>query len=87
MHDDRLHQLLQDLHREVGSAGTLDEDTRRNLNALADELRALAEKGEGTPEGGLRDRLQEEVQRFEATHPTLAQTLANVIDTLALYGL
>jgi hypothetical protein len=27
------------------------------------------------------------VQRFEATHPTLAQTLANVIDTLALYGL
>jgi Domain of unknown function (DUF4404) len=27
------------------------------------------------------------VQRFEATHPTLSQTLANVIDTLALYGL
>ena len=87
MHHDRLQQLLQDLHREVASAGSFDESTRQNLGALADELRALAEGAEPPPEGGLRERLHQEVQRFEATHPTLAQTLANVIDTLALYGL
>ncbi len=84
----RLNDLLLELHDELERAAPLDPSTRDDLLELAEELRETAAFDGGRPaESGLQGRVQEAVHRFEASHPGLARVLANVIDTLALYGI
>lgn len=87
MSRDRLHRLLEELHRELKRAGTLDQATREEVLALAQAARARSTGAPLDDEEGLRPRLEALVQRFEASHPALARAVANLIDTLALYGL
>jgi hypothetical protein len=64
-----------------------DQDLLRHLTG---DIRALLDRqaaGRAAEQGELRRRLAEAVSRFEASHPDLAKTLANAIDTLALYNL
>jgi hypothetical protein len=75
--------LVKRLHEALASAGPLDEAAQTELRTLASDIARLGPGG--AP--GVRERLAQSVERFEATHPGLAQALANVIDTLALYGL
>jgi hypothetical protein len=75
--------LVKRLHEALASAGPLDEAAQAELRGLATDIARLGPGG--AP--GIRARLSQSVERFEATHPSLAQALANVIDTLALYGL
>jgi hypothetical protein len=79
-----LLSLVKRLHEALASAGPLDDAAQAELRALATDIARLEPGGGGQ---GVRERLAVSVERFEATHPTLAQALANVIDTLALYGL
>ena len=85
----QLHKLLTELHDELIRARSVDPKDKDLLRHLADDIRALVEKepgAKGEP-GELRRRLAEAVGRFEASHPDLAKTLANAIDTLALYNI
>ena len=76
--------LVKRLHETLATAGPLDDAAQAELRALAADIARL---GPGSGGSGVRERLALSVERFEASHPTLAQALANVIDTLALYGL
>jgi len=87
----RLHKLLTDLHGELIAARSVSPKDRDLLQHLAEDIRAIVE---GQPaalpaatDHPLRQRLTEGVKAFEASHPQLSRTLANVIDTLALYNL
>jgi hypothetical protein len=56
---------------------------------LARELEAL-DRPAGTappPVLALRGRLADRVRELEASHPRIAATLGNIVDTLAFYGL
>ncbi len=79
----RLHKHLTDLHSELLAARSVTPKDRELLQQLAADIRAIVE-GKPAP---LRQRLAEGVKAFEASHPQLSKTLANVIDTLALYNL
>jgi hypothetical protein len=79
-----LVSLVKRLHEALAVAGPLDADAQAELRTLAADLARLEPGSAGQ---GVRDRLAVSVERFEASHPALAQTLANLIDTLALYGL
>ena len=87
MPDNQLPSLVRRLHEELASAPSLDEATKADLRDLAGDLERLA--GGPGPESShtLRGRLNEGVERFEASHPGVAKALANLIDALALYGL
>ncbi|HEU5171132.1 MAG TPA: DUF4404 family protein [Gemmatimonadales bacterium] len=63
----------------------MDEATRDRLQALQAEIAAVLERGEG--EVPIRQRLEDGLAEFEASHPDLARRLAQVIDTLAFYNL
>lgn len=76
--------LVKRLHEALAAAGPLDEAAQAELKSLAGDIARL---GPGSGGDGVRERLAAAVERFEASHPALAQALANVIDTLALYGL
>ena len=83
-----LPALIRQLHRELASLDTLDHATREELRRLAADLERVAgEAATGGEDSGLRDRLSHGVKRFEASHPALSETFANLIDALALYGL
>jgi hypothetical protein len=83
-----LSALIRQLHEELTSLDTLDQATREELSLLAADLeRAGGAPQVGEPGSGLRERLSDGVERLEASHPKLSQTLANLIDALALYGL
>jgi len=87
----RLHKLLTDLHGELLAARSVGPKDRDLLQHLAEDIRAIVEAGPAahpaTTYHPLRQRLAEGVAAFEASHPQLSKTLANVIDTLALYNL
>ena len=85
MSQDHLRRTLEQLHEELGQTGALDAGTRARLEALQDDVRrALDRRGGGSP---LRERLEDAIVEFEASHPELARRLAPVIDTLAFYNL
>ena len=85
MSQDDLRRALEHLHAELGRAGALDDATRERLQALQSDVRRALERPPG--ESRLRERLEDAIAEFEASHPELARRLATVIDTLAFYNL
>ena len=85
MDRERLRRLLEELHAELAGTDPVNPEARMQLRRLQHEISEAL--GKETPPPSLRDRLEDGVAQFEASHPTVARRLAEVIDTLALYGL
>jgi hypothetical protein len=85
MSQEDLRRTLEQLHAELGRAGALDPATRGRLEALQEDVRRALDRTGGEPP--LRERLEDAIVEFEASHPELARRLATVIDTLAFYNL
>jgi hypothetical protein len=85
-----LQELVAGLRSELAQPQNLDEPTRRALHELAQTLEAAADRPAGLEPGplrALRDGFADRVRELEASHPRLAATLENIVDTLAFYGL
>jgi hypothetical protein len=90
MSEESLRELVAGLRSELSQPHDLDEPARRALLELARELEAALNRPAGTaapPVLALRERLADRVRELEASHPRLAATLGNIVDTLAFYGL
>lgn len=82
-----LHELLRRLHAELGSANSLDAESRRLLGVVIDDVQRMgadpsAAAGAATPGG-----LEALAVRFEAEHPSMAAALRQVADVLGKAGL
>ena len=80
-----LREPLEHLHRELGEADTpaLSELHRHTKTTLEhpDPHTAVAD------DSGFRERLEEAVTRYEASHPALTRAAQNVLDVLTANGL
>lgn len=85
MSHEELRRTLEQLHAELGRAGALDPATRERLESLQSDVQQALDRSPGDPP--LRERLEDAIVEFEASHPALARRLATVIDTLAFYNL
>ena len=85
MSQEDLRRTLEQLHAELGRAGGLDDATRARLESLQSDVKRALERSPA--ESRLRERLEDAIVEFEASHPALARRLATVIDTLAFYNL
>ena len=85
MSQEDLRRALEQLHAELGRTGALERTTRERLEALQSDVRNAHDRSPG--ETPLRERLEDAIVEFEASHPELARRLATVIDTLAFYNL
>jgi hypothetical protein len=85
MSQEDLRRALEQLHAELGRTGALERTTRERLEALQSDVRNALDRSPG--ETPLRERLEDAIVEFEASHPELARRLATVIDTLAFYNL
>ncbi len=86
MSGESLQALLRRLHEELGRAGPVDDETRRLLDVVADDI---AGKAAAAPAGGSRHApaLEKLAVRFEADHPALAAATRQVVDALAKAGI
>ncbi|MCK6370597.1 MAG: DUF4404 family protein [Gammaproteobacteria bacterium] len=83
----RLRELLEELHRELAGARSVDAESRRMLEqALQDILVVTGEPAGEVPEGAAA-QLREATLRIEAEHPRLAAVIGQLTDTLAKLGI
>ncbi len=89
MQVEKLRAAAAELERQLGSADTLDDQSRRVLEqALLDIRSALQETPQTDAERqSLLTRLNTAVEKFEGSHPTLTGTLMRLIDGLGEMGI
>ncbi|HET9039502.1 MAG TPA: DUF4404 family protein [Gemmatimonadales bacterium] len=89
MSDSKLQTVVREIREQLAGAKDLSPETRRSLEALVQDLEAVADRtpGDTAAAEGLQDRLADAVRRLEASHPVLSTTLGNVVDALAFFGL
>ena len=86
---DNLRANLKELEAELASGQKLDAQTKASLEDLAADIRRLIARNrpDDAPPASLLDQLQTQERAFEASHPTLTQSLARIIDALGQIGI
>ncbi len=93
MTENELHQSLEKMHQELHKVSTLDEDSKKILLQLSDDIKNLLEKSVKTDEpveeekDNLISNLKDSAANFESEHPDLAESIHLVIHTLSNMGI
>ena len=91
MNDTELRQLLEELHQKIENTDSVDEKGRELLDHLSTDIRNLLERtGEKKPRrvtSGEVSRLEQSIQHFEVTHPTLTAALSQLLNILNNAGI
>ena len=82
-----LRELLARVHEHLSAGGPLEADVRAQLAALMRDIERTLAAGPAAAPAAAAPRLESLAVRFEASHPALAETLREVIDTLGKGGL
>ena len=91
MNDDELRTLLEELHRKIENTNEVDEEGQELLNHLSTDIQNLLKRTSsekplrGTPKE--INRLEESVQHFEVTHPSLTAALSQLLNILNNAGI
>ena len=85
MTEKKLTNLLEQLHNELSSTEAVDEKGRELLRALNADIETLLERSE--MDDSLLERLQESIEHFEVTHPTLSTALSQMLNSLNNAGI
>lgn len=84
----RLQQQLQELRDQLAEKPPMTEEERAELFVLTQEIELqLASQAAAVSDATLIDGVNLAVERFEASHPTLAGTLRNIVQSLANMGI
>jgi len=88
MTDNKLTQILEQLHNELANTEAVDEKGRELLGALNVDIQNLLKRsGNESSDDSLLERLQDTMDHFEATHPALTSTLSNIMNILNNAGI
>ncbi len=86
MSDKELTRLLHEVHTELEDQGAVSDEQRELMRDLMDDIRRTLGEEE-TDDLSVGDRLNEAVDDFQQSHPTIAFTLRRIIDALARMGI
>ena len=90
MDKQQLQARLEELHAALQQVDSLDDSERATLERLRGDIATLLEEREDVPAHhykGLAERLREDVEQLEASHPQAALLMGRVIDALANIGI
>ena len=89
MTDNKLSNLLEQLHTELDSTEALDDKGRELLRDLNADIQELLKRSEdaGSEDDSLLERWQESIDHFEVTHPTLTTALSQILNVLNNAGI
>lgn len=83
----RLQQELQALREQLERQPPLNEEDRAALRALIKDIEMQLDNEDALADETLTDSINLAVERFEASHPTLAGTLRSIMQSLANMGI
>ena len=86
MADQKLSELLEQLHRELERTKSVDEKGQEMLAQVDADIRKVL----GHPEAeqaSVRSRLQEAIEHFEVDHPAITAALSQMLNTLSNAGI
>lgn len=90
MEQQKLRELLETLHEELGKVDSVDEATGGVLETLRDDIGKLVDEDDQPSamktDEPLLERLNDAVSHFEAGHPRLSMAIQHVLDSLASMG-
>jgi len=90
MTDKKLSRLLEQLHDELENAEAMDEKGRDLLRRIGADIHGLLESSGGgamRPQPSMLHQLQDSIDHFEVTHPTLTALLSQMLNTLSNAGI
>ena len=85
MTNEKLQQLLKEVHQELGATQTLDQQSRVLIEKVLQDVDRIGQHPE--PPDSMETSLREIVLRFESEHPRLATTVGQVADALGKLGI
>ena len=90
MANEERRKMLEEFRNQVAQAEPLDEEDRNLLLSLDKEIQRLVDRSDDetddTPDTVL-EQLQESIEHFEETHPTLTLTLSQMMTVLSNAGI
>ena len=86
MTDQKLPELLQQLHDELERTESVDEGGREMLRHLSEDIQKFIDPAEDDDET-LLARIQDAIDHFEVEHPTITAALSEVLNTLSNAGI
>ena len=87
MANEERRKLLEEFRNQVTQAEPLDEEDRNLLLSLDTEIHKLTESAEDETPDSVLEQLQESIEHFEDTHPTLTLTLSQMLTALSNAGI
>jgi prefoldin subunit 5 len=88
MNQQRLRATIERLHAEIDRLQEIDDPSKKRLEALVNDISKLDGRDhDADTTRHLADRLQDEISRLEATHPSLTMALAEIVDILTAAGI
>ncbi|MCK5893184.1 MAG: DUF4404 family protein [Endozoicomonadaceae bacterium] len=85
--NDKLNAHIQDLH-DLLDGHPVDECTAASLRQITDELKlSLIRAKENIPVETFNDRFEKEAIEFAEKHPSIAQAIRQVMNTLNSIGI
>lgn len=85
MDKDHLDSLLEQVHAELQSVDRVDEEGRKLLLDLEQDIRDLLDRTGETP--SILERMQRAVEQFEVKYPTLTTLLSEISTILSNAGI
>ncbi|MDD8025455.1 MAG: DUF4404 family protein [Acidobacteriota bacterium] len=90
MDKDHLNESLIELRDELRSVTAVDDSSRETLRRLDDDIHRILNNEGGVPaehHASLRESLQDSIQVFEASHPTVTILVERLIKALSDMGI
>ncbi len=88
MDDKNLDALLDKVHAELQQVDHVDEDSRKRLQDLEQDIRdLLARADEDGAESSVLQRMKQAIEEFEVTYPTLTAMLSEISKILNNAGI
>jgi hypothetical protein len=86
MTDEKLRDILEQLHSELERTDSVDDKGREILNHLSTDIQKFLDPDEDDDES-LLERLQDAIDHFEVEHPTITAALSQMLNTLSNAGI
>lgn len=86
MTDQKLPELLQQLHDELEKTESVDEEGREMLAHLNADIRKFIDPAE-EDDDTIFDRIRDAIDRFEVEYPAITAALSQILNTLSNAGI